>query len=73
MHVEFGLLVFVTLSLLYHLLLIAGTPGGSDLIISIKQELTCYLETRRVRCNQCALVFIFRDHNVLDKLRSKVS
>ena len=44
-HVEFGVLVFVRLLLLYHLL-ITTTPGRSVLIISIKQELTCYLETR---------------------------
>ena len=43
-HVEFSVLAVVRLLLLCHLLLIAGTPERSELVISIKQELTCYLE-----------------------------
>ena len=38
--------MFVRLLLLYHLLLIAKTPGRSELKILIKQELTFHLETR---------------------------
>ena len=44
--VEFGVLVFVRLPLLYHLLLIATTPGRGELISLTKEEPTHHLEPR---------------------------
>ena len=43
--------------------MIATTPGRSDLIILIKQELTSHLETRCLSLAEIdTLVFIFSDH-----------
>ena len=69
-HVEFGVLVFVRLLLLYHLLLTTTTPGRSE--FENFDQTRAYFLFRDALFKSCwdgrALGLIFRDHFAEDKL-----
>ena len=74
-HVGFGVLVFF-----YIIIALPSTSDRWDAweewvdnFDQTRAQLLFQLESRRARCDRRALVFIFRDHNVHDKLCRDIS